>query len=157
MKNCVDTKGYSEKHATLSMYGIVIIFYSTESYDTWMKACSWAVSVHVIFKWTHNSIWVPMTSWTHCKWTTKLSTVSCSISPVISLATVSIFACNSWIVCGLVEHMIFEVFPKETIAKIHIQWTWQQRPHTSEVLWKLIQQDTATKTHHAGHPWQHML
>jgi hypothetical protein len=66
------------------------------------------------------SVWDPLTSWTH-KWTTKLSAVSCNMSPVISSATASVSTCNSYLQCvGLCSTHDFEVALKEIIGGIRV-------------------------------------
>jgi hypothetical protein len=98
---------------------------------------SFACSVHV----NTCSVRYPLTSFTPCKPTTKLSTVSHNVSPVTSL-TASISAWNFvWIDA---VYTIFELAPKEINSGIHVRWTWWPGWRTLEALWKSIPQDMAT-------------
>jgi len=90
-------------------------------------------------------MWDSSSSWIRCKRTAKLSTVSRDMSPVVSPATASISACNTWICVEVgALYIVSEVVPKEMTVGIHVRWTWWPGAPTLVALWKSIRQDMAT-------------
>jgi hypothetical protein len=102
---------------------------------------SWRICVNVYFHVNPYSLWDPSTLWTHCKWTTKLSTTTCDT--FMNSFNFRLQLLNSTQIGT--EHTIFEVAPNKIIAGIRVRWTWWPGPSTPKVLWKSVLQNTATK------------
>jgi hypothetical protein len=106
--------GYSGKHARVFMYRYLDRSMIHE------RKLPWAVWVQV----NMCSVWDPSTLWTHCKWTTTLSTVMQQVTcGLLGKSFNFCFQLLSSVGVGVV-HTNFKVAQKEILTGISVWWTW---------------------------------